>query len=127
MREFGARIRRLPVDTRDCLAFFSRLPVGAGTTLSDFRVSAAAWPLAGGIIVLIPGSPLVFLMVLSSFINGLLLPFVLIFALALVNNRKLMGEYVNNRFFNVVAWLTITILTVLAIALVIMMILKLNG
>ncbi len=56
MREFGARIRRLPVDTRDCLAFFSRLPVGAGTTLSDFRVSAAAWPLAGGIIVLIPAA-----------------------------------------------------------------------
>ncbi len=79
------------------------------------------------IIVLIPGSPLVFLMVLSSFINGLLLPFVLIFALTLVNNRKLMGEYVNNRFFNVVGWLTISILTVLAIALVIMMILKLYG
>ena len=56
MREFGTRIRRLPIDTRDCLAFFSRLPVGAGTTLSDFRVSAAAWPLAGGIIVLIPAA-----------------------------------------------------------------------
>ncbi len=71
------------------------------------------------IIVLIPGSPLVALMVLSSFINGLLLPFVLVFALILVNSKKLMGEFVNNKFFNAVSWLTISILIVLTGSLVI--------
>lgn len=78
-------------------------------------------------IVLIPGSPLVFLMVLSSFINGLLLPFVLIFALILVNNKTLMGDYVNNRFFNVVAWLTVLILIALTLVLVIMTVLTIKG
>jgi NRAMP (natural resistance-associated macrophage protein)-like metal ion transporter len=79
-----------------------------------------------GIIVLIPGSPLVLLMVLSSFINGLLLPFVLVFALMLVNNRKLMGDHVNNRFFNVVAWLTVSTLIVLTAALIILSIIHLK-
>jgi adenosylcobinamide-GDP ribazoletransferase len=54
MKEFGARFQRLPRDTQECLAFFSRLPVGSGEKLSDFRISAAAWPLAGGVIVLVP-------------------------------------------------------------------------
>ena len=79
------------------------------------------------IIVLVPGSPLVLLMVLSSFINGLLLPFVLVFALILVNNKKIMGEYVNNRFFNVVTWLTVSTLIVLISALIILSIIKLKG
>ncbi len=79
------------------------------------------------IIVLVPGSPLVLLMVLSSFINGLLLPFVLVFALILVNNKKIMGEYVNNRFFNVVTWLTVSTLIVLISALIILSITKLKG
>jgi NRAMP (natural resistance-associated macrophage protein)-like metal ion transporter len=79
------------------------------------------------IIVLVPGSPLVWLMVLSSFINGLLLPFVLVFALILVNNSKIMGEYVNNRFFNVVAWLTVSTLIFLTSALIILSIIKLKG
>lgn len=50
------------------------------------------------IVILIPEAPLVFLMVISSVLNGLLLPFVLIYALSLVNNRKIMGEYVNPKF-----------------------------
>ncbi|GBD99276.1 divalent metal cation transporter MntH [bacterium BMS3Abin07] len=76
------------------------------------------------LIILIPGSPLVFLMVLSSFMNGLLLPFVLVFALVLVNNKKIMGEHVNNRFFNIIAWLTVISLIILTLTLVIMLILK---
>jgi adenosylcobinamide-GDP ribazoletransferase len=54
MKEFRERLLRLPRDTHESLAFFSRLPVGSRTTLTDFRISAAAWPLAGGFIVLLP-------------------------------------------------------------------------
>lgn len=54
MREFQERLMRLPGDTRQSLTFFSRLPVGSRDKLTDFRIGAAAWPLAGGIIVLIP-------------------------------------------------------------------------
>jgi len=71
------------------------------------------------LLILIPGAPLVFLMVLASVVNGLLLPFVLIYALTLVNNKKLMGDYVNPKFHNIVSWGTIGVLTVLTIIFVI--------
>lgn len=71
------------------------------------------------LLILIPGAPLVLFMVLASVVNGLLLPFVLIYALALVNNRKLMGDYVNPKFHNIVSWGTVGVLTVLTIIFVI--------
>ena len=36
-------------------------------------------------------------MVLSQVVNGIVLPFVLIFMLLLINDRELMGEHVNSR------------------------------
>ena len=71
------------------------------------------------LLVLIPGAPLVFLMVLSAVLNGLLLPFVLIYALSLVNNKKIMGEYVNPRSYNVISWGTVIVIAVLALFFVI--------
>jgi len=69
------------------------------------------------LLVLIPGAPLVTLMVLSSVVNGLILPFVLFYALKLANNKKLMGEYTNSRAFNIVAWATVGVIVVLTIAM----------
>jgi NRAMP (natural resistance-associated macrophage protein)-like metal ion transporter len=71
------------------------------------------------IVILIPDAPLVFLMVLSSVLNGMLLPFVLIYALSLVNNKKIMGEYVNPKFYNVISWGTIGAITALTVFFVI--------
>jgi Mn2+/Fe2+ NRAMP family transporter len=71
------------------------------------------------LLVLIPGAPLVFLMVLSAVLNGLLLPFVLIYALSLVNNKKIMGECVNPKSYNVISWGTVTVIAVLTIFFVI--------
>jgi len=62
--------------------------------------------LVGAGLVLIPGAPLVRIMVLSQVGNGLLLPFLLIFILLLVNRPDLMGEQVNSRSYNTVAWTT---------------------
>jgi Mn2+/Fe2+ NRAMP family transporter len=58
-------------------------------------------------LVLIPGAPLVLLMVLSAVINGLLLPFVLVCAILLINNKKLMGEYINSKIYNYISWGTV--------------------
>ncbi|MDA8242364.1 MAG: Nramp family divalent metal transporter [Nitrospiraceae bacterium] len=71
------------------------------------------------LVILIPGAPLVFLMVLSAVINGLLLPFVLIYALLLVNNRKLMGEYVNPGAYNYISWGTVVAIIVLTALLIV--------
>lgn len=79
------------------------------------------------LVILIPGAPLIFLMVLSAVINGLLLPFVLIFALLLVNNRKLMGEYTNSRAYNYISWATIVTIIILTSFLVVTTFIPLNG
>jgi NRAMP (natural resistance-associated macrophage protein)-like metal ion transporter len=55
-------------------------------------------------LMLLPKINLISLMLFAQFINGILLPAVLIIILKLVNNKKLMGEYVNNRWLNVISW-----------------------
>jgi NRAMP (natural resistance-associated macrophage protein)-like metal ion transporter len=72
--------------------------------------------LAGGAVVLIPGLPLVKIAVLSQVVNGIVLPFVLIFMLLLINKKELMGEYVNSRVFNWVAWITTVLVIGLTVA-----------
>jgi Mn2+/Fe2+ NRAMP family transporter len=71
---------------------------------------------AGGAVLLIPGLPLVKIAVLSQVVNGVVLPFVLIFMLLLINKKELMGEYVNTRLFNAVAWLTTAVMIGLTMA-----------
>ncbi|GMT47102.1 MAG: Mn transporter [bacterium] len=66
-------------------------------------------------LVLIPGAPLVTLMVMSSVVNGLILPFVLFYALKLANNKKIMGDYTNSRLFNIIAWATISVIVILTV------------
>jgi Mn2+/Fe2+ NRAMP family transporter len=69
-------------------------------------------------LVLLPGAPLVVLMVFSAVVNGLLLPFVLVYAISLVNNKRLMGEYVNSKSYNYISWGTIITIIILTIVLV---------
>lgn len=72
---------------------------------------------AGAGVLLIPNFPLVRVMVLSQVVNGVLLPFVLVFMLLLTNDRELMGEHVNTRTFNGIAWTTVAVMIVLTIAM----------
>ena len=58
-------------------------------------------------------------MVLSQVVNGMVLPFVLIFMLLLTNDKELMGEHTNSRGFNIVAWITVIVMIVLTLAMVI--------
>jgi len=53
----------------------------------------------------------------SQVINGVLLPFVLIFMVLLVNKHQLMGEWVNSRFYNVIAWTAVALMIGLTLAL----------
>jgi Mn2+/Fe2+ NRAMP family transporter len=72
---------------------------------------------AGGGVILWPNLPLVRISVLSQVVNGMVLPFVLIFMLFLVNKKELMGEHINSRSFNVIAWATTIIVVTLSFAL----------
>jgi Mn2+/Fe2+ NRAMP family transporter len=73
----------------------------------------------GALLVLIPNAPLVLIMFLSQVANGILLPFVLVYMLKLINDRDLMGEYVNSKAFNGVAWTTTIVMIVLTVLLAI--------
>jgi NRAMP (natural resistance-associated macrophage protein)-like metal ion transporter len=68
--------------------------------------------------VLLPGLPLIRLIIISQVANGVLLPFVLFYMLRLVNRVDLMREYRNSRTANVIAWSTSLIMVTLTIALV---------
>ncbi len=72
----------------------------------------------GAGVLLVPDLPLTHIMVLSQVVNGILLPFILIFMLLLTNDRELMGDYVNSRTFNVAAWLTVVIMIELTLAMI---------
>ncbi len=71
----------------------------------------------GAGLVLIPGLPLVRMILLSQVLNGILLPVILVFILILVNRRDLMGEWVNSGFYNTVAYLTVGVMVALSAVL----------
>lgn len=72
---------------------------------------------SGAGVLLIPNFPLAHIMVLSQVVNGVLLPFVLVFMLILTNDKELMGSYVNSRLFNAVAWTTVVVMIFLTLAM----------
>ncbi|HEY4744228.1 MAG TPA: divalent metal cation transporter, partial [Desulfuromonadaceae bacterium] len=70
-------------------------------------------------LILIPNAPLLAIMFISQVVNGVVLPFVLIFMLYLINDRNLMGRYTNGPTFNIIAWLTVVIMVVLTVVMTI--------
>jgi len=71
----------------------------------------------GAGVVLLPNIHLIDIMIFAQTTNGVLFPFILIFMLRLVNNKRLMGHYVNSRLNNLIAWATAAILIVLTVLL----------
>lgn len=70
-------------------------------------------------IILIPGAPLIAISVWSQVINGILLPVVLVCMILLVNNKKIMGEYVNKPVNNAIGWVSVGILVILSVLLLV--------
>jgi Mn2+/Fe2+ NRAMP family transporter len=69
--------------------------------------------------ILMPGVPLLRIILTSQILNGLLLPVILVFMALLIRRRELMGEHVNGPVYNVVTWGTTVILVGLALAMVV--------
>jgi NRAMP (natural resistance-associated macrophage protein)-like metal ion transporter len=72
----------------------------------------------GALLILLPDAHLLFIMFITQVVNGLMLPFVLIFMLLLINKKELMGEYVNSKLFNVIAWGSTAIMIALTLMLI---------
>ena len=73
----------------------------------------------GGGMILLPGAPLLRIILVSQIMNGVLLPFVLVFMLLLINRKSIMGEHTNGRAYNVISWATAVGLVVLTVLMVV--------
>jgi NRAMP (natural resistance-associated macrophage protein)-like metal ion transporter len=63
--------------------------------------------LIGAVVAMIPGVPVIKLLVLVQVVNGALLPVTLFFVWRLARNEELMGEHRNGRVFDLVAGATV--------------------
>ncbi len=71
------------------------------------------------LIASIPGLPVVRVIIVAQVLNGVLLPVILLFTLRLINDRKVMGEHVNGRVSNSIAWTFAVALIAMSVALLV--------
>ena len=70
---------------------------------------------AGGLVAILPGLPLIRVLLVTQVVNGLLLPVLLVAILRLVNREELMGAYRNGPVYNVASWLTVAVVSALSL------------
>jgi len=73
----------------------------------------------GAVLALIPGLPLIRVLVGVYVLNGLLLPIELFAMLRLINDRELMGEHVNGPLYNALAWGIAWLVSLLSLAFIV--------
>ncbi len=73
----------------------------------------------GASFVLIPESPLALVAQIPNVINAVLLPPLLIIMLFVINDKRIMGRFVNRHFANIATYVTIAFVTVLTALLLI--------
>jgi len=71
-------------------------------------------------IILIPNAPLISISIWSQVLNGILLPVVLVSMILLINNKKIMGNYTNKPFQNIIGWTAVGMLVLMSLALLVL-------
>jgi NRAMP (natural resistance-associated macrophage protein)-like metal ion transporter len=89
---------------------FSEAPIFNGLLTFFIFVPAA--------VAIIPGLPLVKVILLSQDVNGILLPIILVYVLKIINDRSVMGDHVNGPVYNTLAWAFSIALIALTVILV---------
>jgi Mn2+/Fe2+ NRAMP family transporter len=86
----------------------------------EFYILYTSILVISAIIILIPNAPLIKISLWSQVLNGILLPVVLLCMILLINNKKIMGNYVNKPVNNIIGWSAVVVLTGLSLALIIL-------
>jgi NRAMP (natural resistance-associated macrophage protein)-like metal ion transporter len=86
----------------------------------EFYILYTGILIISAIIILIPNAPLIQISIWSQVLNGILLPLVLVSMILLINNKKIMGIYVNKPHQNIIGWCAVIVLTGLSLLLLIM-------
>jgi NRAMP (natural resistance-associated macrophage protein)-like metal ion transporter len=111
----------LPLSTAYSVCEGLGFEAGVSKRMKDAPIFYSLYTLlivVGAGVILIPKFPLVQMILLSQVLNGILLPFVLIFMVLLINKVDIMGEWTNSRSFNIISWATVAIMIGLTLALV---------
>jgi NRAMP (natural resistance-associated macrophage protein)-like metal ion transporter len=117
---FSAAILPLSTAYAVCEAFGWEARVNAGLKEAPvFFGIYTSMIVLGASVILLPIKSLLETMLASQTLNGVLLPVILIVMLQLVNDRRLMGKFVNGRVLNIVTWGTVVILITLTLLLVV--------
>jgi Mn2+/Fe2+ NRAMP family transporter len=113
---FAASI--LPLSTAYTVCEGLGLESGIGKKFSDapaFYWLYTGLIAAGAGLILLPHLPLIKIQLYSQALNGVAIAPVLIFMLLLVNKKDLMGNYVNSKLYNAVAWGLTAVMVVLSV------------
>jgi len=84
-----------------------------------FYILYTSFIVIGALIVLVPKFPLLTVMFLSQVLNGVLLPFILIYILLLINNKHIMGEYINSKMYNIFSWIVVFVMITFTIIMLV--------
>src|ERR1043165_1854379 len=104
----------LPLATSYAIVQALELPKGINL---DFRRAPKFFTLFTALVVfgagvaLIPGVPVIRLLVAIQVLNGALLPVILVFILVLINDARLTGQLKNTPLYNVLGWGTFALIT----------------
>ena len=117
---FGAFILPLSTSYYLCEAFGWESGVNKKfNNAKNFYIIMLLMIVISSAIILIPSINLIHLILLAQFINGIILPVLLIIILKLVNDRKLMGGYVNQGWVNIVTWTGCALVIIASISMLV--------
>ncbi|MFA4858717.1 MAG: divalent metal cation transporter [Candidatus Margulisiibacteriota bacterium] len=80
--------------------------------------------LASVLLLFIPQLPVMLILTASQALNTVLLPVIFVALIKLLNDKKLMGNYVNNLASNVVAWITVIFFTLISLTMLFLMLFR---
>jgi Mn2+/Fe2+ NRAMP family transporter len=78
------------------------------------------------VVVLVPRVDLMGVMLTAQFVNGILLPVLLVFLVHIINDRRVMGPWRNHRLANTLSYLTIAVVAALSAVLLVMQLLGIS-
>jgi len=118
----------LPLSTAYSVAEAFGWESGVGKSFREaplfYGLYTALIVLGAGTIMFVPESRLIGIMLFSQAANGVLLPLILILMLKLINDKSLMGEYVNSRGKNIAVWAQAIVMIILAATLTVQTVLQ---
>ncbi|MFA4931344.1 MAG: Nramp family divalent metal transporter [Caldisericia bacterium] len=118
----------LPLSTAYSVAEAFGWESGVGKSFREaplfYGLYTALIVLGAGTIMFVPENRLIGVMLFSQAANGVLLPLILILMLKLINDKSLMGEYVNSRGKNIAVWAQAIVMIILAATLTVQTVLQ---